>query len=118
MINQLEIPLYLEKALPEISEDLLSQKKNTAYDLINTLNTFTDKNIEAHNYQVVKRCFQVADKLYNRGNSVVQNAIQNVFVYSFTKMFQSHPAEKKELLAMIPITLYSLYITQIYHPGC
>jgi hypothetical protein len=56
--------------------------------------------------------------LYERGNSTVKNAIQNVFVYSFTRMFQGNPSERKILQGMVPITLYSLYIMQICHKGC
>jgi len=118
MINELEIPMYLEEALPEISRDLVSNKKSSAFDLMTALIGFTSKNIKEHNYKSVKRCFQIADKLYSRGNSIVKNAVQNVFVYSFTNMFQNYPAEKKQLLAILPITLYSLYISQIYHNGC
>ena len=118
MINQLEIPMYLEDAIPEISVSLTLNKKDNAYDAMNTLCVFTCKNIDQRNYRVVKRCFKVADKLYSKGNTIVKNAVQNVFVYSFTKMFQSYPAEKKELMAILPISLYSLYITQLYHSGC
>lgn len=118
MINQLEIPMYLEEALPELAIDMDENKKNNPYDLMNTLMAFTCKNINGHNFKIVKRCFQLADKLYNKGNMAVKNAVQNVFVYSFTTMFERYPAEKKQLLAILPITLYSLYIAQIHHIGC
>ena len=67
---------------------------------------------------LVKRCFMLADKLYNKGNATVQNAVQNVFVYSFTNMLHAYPAEKKQLLSLIPVTLYSLYMGQVCHNGC
>ncbi len=118
MINQLEVPMFLEEALPEICLDLASGKKNNAYDTMNTLISFTFKNIKEHNFKMVKRCFKIADKLYSKGNAMVKGAIENVFVYSFTKMFLSYPLEKQKLLSMLPITLYSLYISQIYHKGC
>jgi predicted SnoaL-like aldol condensation-catalyzing enzyme len=118
MINQLEIPMYLEEAIPEISNELNEGKKYNAFVLMNSLVLFTYKNIKAHNYKTVKKCFKVADKLYSKGNGMVKNAVQNVFVYSFTRMFQSHPAEKEKLLAIIPMTLYSLYIAQVCHKGC
>ena len=118
MINQLEIPMYLAEALPEISPDLTSAQKSNPYVAMNSLLTFTCDNIRAHNFNTVKTCFQVADKFYSKGNAMVKNAVQNVFVFSFTKMFHNHPAEKKELMAIIPITLYSLYISQVFHGGC
>ncbi len=118
MINQLEVPMYLEEALPEICKDLSLNKKTSAYDIVNTLISFTFKNIREHNFKVVKRCFKIADKLYTKGNAVVKGAIENVFVYSFTKMFINYPSEKQKLLSLLPMTLYSLYIAQIHHKGC
>ena len=118
MINQLEVPMYLQDALPEIRENIKPDDKTNAYKLMNTLTTFTSKNIQAHNYNVVKRCFKVADKLYSKGNCVVQNAVQNVFVYSFTNIFQTYSNERQDVLAIIPITLYTLYMAQVHHEGC
>ena len=115
MINQLEVPMYLEEALPEISEELKHDKIDNPYKTMNMLIAFLCKNIKEHNYPAIKRCFKVADKLYNKGNDAVKNAVQNVFVFSFTNVFQSYPAEKKQLLALLPVTLYSLYITQLYN---
>lgn len=118
MINQLEIPMYIEEALPEMPHELLASKRNTAYDLLGSLTSFTCKNINDHNYKTVKRAFQIADKLYSKGNGVVKNAVENVFVYSFTRMFNTYPNEKKELLSILPITLYSIYMAQVCHKGC
>jgi hypothetical protein len=117
MINQLEIPMYLEDAIQEFSHDLVLNSKANAYGAMNTLTTFTSENIETHNYNVVKRCFLLADKLYSKGNGVVKNAVEIVFVFSFTRMFNNFPAERKQLLAMLPVTLYSVYITQVCHCG-
>ena len=118
MISQLEIPSYLEEALPDISKELKVNKKGNAYDAMNALIVFTGKNIKAHNYKMVRCCFEIADKLYNKGNTMVKNAVQNVFVYSFTKMFEIYAAEKQQILGMLPATLYALYIAQVHHRGC
>ena len=118
MINQIEVPMYLEEALPEMGQDLSVNRKTNAYDIMNTVSALTFKHIKQHNFNIVKRCFKIVDKLYNKGNKVVKSAIENVFVYSFTKMFLSYPAEKQTVLAMVPMTLYSLYINQIQHKGC
>ncbi len=110
--------MYLEEALPAISNDLNVGKKGNIYETMNAFIAFTCKNIKAHNYNVVKHCFEIADKLYSKGNSVVKNAVQNVFVYSFTKIFHTYAAEKQELLALLPMSLYTLYIAQVHHGGC
>jgi hypothetical protein len=119
MINQLEVPMYVEEALPEMAHGLLIvNRKNTPYDVMNSLTEFTNKNIKEHNYRTVKRCFTVADRLYCKGNSAVKNAVENVFVFSFTSMLSANAGDKKKLLAIIPITLYSLYMGQLYRSGC
>jgi hypothetical protein len=118
MINQVEIPLYLEKAIPEISAELKSQNKEDVHEQIQALTSFTDKNIRAHNYDEVARCLRTAELLYSKGNAAVKNAVENVFVYSFTRLFSNNPAEKQRLIGIIPMTLYSLYMAQVYHRGC
>ena len=118
MINQLEIPMYLEEALPAISKDLAASKKNNVYEAMNALTAFTSRNIKSHNYKIVKRCFEIADKLYTKGNNAVKDAVQNVFIYSFTRILHTYSAEKQNILALLPMGLYTLYISQIHHRGC
>ena len=118
MINQVEVPMFLEEALPEISGQLKKNSVKDTYSMIGALAAFTCRNVQAHNYDVTKRCFAVADKLYDKGNTVVKNAVENVFVYSFTKMFRNAHEDKQLLQGMVPMTLYSLYMMQVYHKGC
>jgi len=118
MINQFEVPMFLTEALPEIAPTLNSEAHDTAYQQMNVLTAFTRKNIQEHDYKTVKRCFKLADKLYSKGNAVVKNAVQNVFVYSFTNIFQTCNKEKTTVLAMLPMSLYTIYITQVYGRGC
>jgi hypothetical protein len=118
MINQLEIPIYLEEAIPEFFDDLMDSSKRSTHELMHKLIDFTFNNIKDKNYTVVERCFRIADRLYRRGNAVVKNAIENIFVYSFTKMFTNYSTEKDQLVAIIPVNLYSVYISQVCHRGC
>ena len=118
MINQLEVPMFVEDAIPELSAEIAVNKKNNVYSLMTKLVAFTCKNVKEHNFSAVKRSFQIADKLYSKGNENVKNAVQNIFVFSFTRIFQSYPSEKKQLLSLLPVTLYTLYISQVCHKGC
>jgi hypothetical protein len=117
MINQFEVPMYITEALPEISGDLKVGTTNNAYQQMDILTAFTKKNILEHNYKAVKRSFKLADMLYSKGNMVVKNAIQNVFVYSFTSIFHTCNREKTTVLALLPLSLYTIYITQVCHKG-
>jgi hypothetical protein len=118
MISQVEVTMYVEEAIPEIHNNLISSNQGDVYGVLSMLVAFTTQNIKEHNYKIVKRCFWVVDILYSKGNCLVKGAVENIFVYSFTNMLQVHPAEKKQVLSIIPITLFSLYITQVTHRGC
>lgn len=86
--------------------------------MIHILADFTDRSIMEHNYGVVKRCLCIADKLFERGNNVVKNAVLNVFVFSLTKMLQCCSSDQLLLQSMMPLGLYSQYINQVHHKGC
>lgn len=116
MINQLEIPMFLEDALPELSGTLNLDKNKNAYSSIGVLTKFTQEKVSAHDYNAVKRCFSLADTLYEKGNNAVKAAVENVFVFSFTNIFQGDSS--CVLRSIVPMTLYSLYISQVYHRGC
>ena len=118
MISQTEIPGYIAEELPELSQDLAVTTKSGAFAFMKTLLEFTFKSIRERNYNIAKRCFHVAARIYEKGNATVKNAVQNVFVYSFTRMFQLFPLEKEHLMAIIPVSLYTLYIAQVHHAGC
>lgn len=79
---------------------------------------YTGKEIDAHHFKTVKTCFAVAEHLYENGDLLVKNAVENSYVYSFTNLLHNHPKERNTILSIVPITLYSLYIRQCLHPGC
>lgn len=118
MINQHELYAYIEEVLPEIKSEMIPDKIDNPYTVMNALLKLTTKKTKEHKYDIVKKCFQVADRLYSKGNSVVRIAVENVFVYSFDGLFQSCNAERRNVMALVPVTLYTLYINQHYQHGC
>ncbi len=118
MIQESEIELLLKNKLPKISNELAVQKKESAYEIMKLLVAFICKNIETHNFILVHKAFKLAETLHKKGNKVVKNAVQNILVYSFTRIFILYPAEKKSIIAAMPITLYTLYLAQVEHCGC
>ena len=118
MINQSEVPIYLEEALPCISAELKSY--NTVCGIYRSIHVFLDytvRQIRTHNLRGVKKCFYLADKLYSNGNTTVKNALENVYVYSFSTFPVSTADEKKQLMGLIPGSLYSVYLKQVTHFG-
>jgi hypothetical protein len=110
--------MYIEEALPEFKNEMVVDKKNNPYQAMHALVKITSQKVKEHNYKAVKKCFDIADKLYAKGNGAVKNAVENIYVYSFSTIFQSGLAEKKKLLAIIPMSLYTLYINHLHQHGC
>jgi len=118
MINQYEVSGYLEEALPGFNSVIDAEKKNSLYVTIYRLLTFTTQRVSEHNYTAAKKCLDAVAKLYDKGNSVVKNAVENVYVYSFSNLIYAANTDKGKLLSIIPITLYTLYVNQLYASNC
>lgn len=118
MINQFEIPAYLHTAIPEIDEEIKAGEQSNAFKLMHTLVEFTSDKVETGDMKTVSKCFGLAEKLYDRGNSIVKNAVDNVFVYSLSNLLCRYPQQKKYLLSILPMGIYTLYIHQLHHTGC
>ncbi|MEO5889490.1 MAG: hypothetical protein ABIQ31_04515 [Ferruginibacter sp.] len=119
MINQYEVAAYLADELPEINGNL---KKITpalnVFKSIQCLSDYTRNKVMQHDLRVVKKCFEIADNIYFRGNGLVRDAIENVFVYSFSSLFNlTDRKEKKELQALVPMCLYTAYVHQVFKSG-
>ena len=108
--------MYLEEALPGISKELQSSRTPcNVYKSVHIFLDYTVSQIRAHNMPVVKKCFYLADKLYSKGNTAVRNAVENVYVYSFSSFPTASAEEKKMLMGLIPGSLYTIYLKQVMH---
>jgi hypothetical protein len=109
----------LADELPEIKESLKTHI--IIGDILNTIQVLTDyteRMLQLHNIPVVAQCMKVADKIYTRGNIAVKNAIENIFVFSFSSMRTICTREEWKLVqAKTPVTLYSTYVRQVNQSG-
>ncbi len=118
-MNHYEVPAIMEDELPAIKEEL---KDNCILGNVNAamqvLVKHTKKMMRLHDLPAVAHCMRLADKLYNKGNTIVKNAVENVFVYSFSGLRGCCDQwEWKSVQSKMPMTLYSLYVKQIYRSG-
>jgi hypothetical protein len=119
MITQYEVPTYLTQILPAFaSKPQICSLSMNVYKEMQHFTDYTRAAIDEHNLVLAKRCFKLADKLYEQGDSIVKNAIENIFVYSFSSFFSHKNIEKMILKSFISPTLYSLYAKQVGHAGC
>jgi len=118
-MNQYEVPACIEDELPEIGNELKTvAPSGNVFKILQCLAGYTRRMISMHNYGAVRRCFALAEKIYNHGNTIVRNAVENVFVYSFSSMLNR--CEENEIPvvhAMMPVSLYSVYVRQVLKSG-
>lgn len=118
-MNNYEVPAMLEDALPDIKESLNERPVlGNVHAAMQVLAKYTRKMIYLHDLPAVATCMRVAAGIYDKGNALVKNAVENVFVYSFSGMRTAcEKTEWNAIQARIPMTLYSLYVQQIYKSG-
>jgi hypothetical protein len=118
-MNQYEVPAYLQDEIPELKELLVKQGVSSnlfdPYKSVQCLTDFTLKNAHECNIKMLKRCFRAGERLYLKGNEMIKNAVDNVFIFSFSKLFAScaDGRERSKIQAVMPAYLYSAYVHQI-----
>ena len=123
MMNQNEALFFLEDKLPEMKEDLARKSPKEGilpvFSSIQCLTDFMIRQVKTHNRQMLKRGFSVADKLYQRGNGNVKNAIEVVFIHSFSILFTTCATrlERMQLQSLMPLHLYEVYVAQASRPN-
>lgn len=113
MIAQEDMNGYIERSIPELSGLCRKEKCNTPYDIARQMIKYVNDQFINKNIKAAKKCLSLAEELYNSGNKTVKNAIENVFVYSFSHSFFYENERKKQLLSILPGSLYSLYKSQV-----
>ena len=58
-------------------------------------------------------------KLYAKGNRIVRNAVENIFIYSFsTLMCNCNIAEWRMVQSYMPAELYAVFVGQVLRSKC
>ena len=120
MLNQLEIPAFIAGQLPQISRDLNSNGATpTIYQSIQVLTDYTKRMALSHDFKMVAKCMAIVAKLYRKGNALVRNAIENIFVYSFSSMMSTcNTVEWRITQSYMPTELYAVFIEQVLRSKC
>jgi hypothetical protein len=113
MISQKELPDLIQKNIPEFTELLNKKNCRNAYDTIRTLFEHAKTQMKQKNFAMVRSTLLFAEQLYQQGNSAIKNAIENVFVYSFSQGFFYDLNKRKEVMQLMPVSLYEVYKKQV-----
>src|SRR4051812_35119525 len=85
MISTEEACQYVQQQIPEISETL--PPEGGIYSTLNAVREYACEKAKEHNYGRLQQCFSLAASLYEKGSGSVKCAVENVFVYSLSRIF-------------------------------
>ncbi len=118
-MNQIAVGEEIATTIPGLKKEIsraISSKNS--YALIRVLTKYCQKMVEQHQEETVEKCFRLVGLCYSKGDTVVKNAIENVFVFSLDSiLFSCSSTERKKILSQIPTGLYKAYLKQIYSSG-
>ena len=120
MLNQYEVPAYIAGKLPQVKSDLSRNGVTlTAYQSIQVLTDYTKRMALEHDFKMVQKCMVLVEYLYEKGNALVKNAVENIFVFSFSTMLsRCSIVEWRIVQSYMPSDLYSLYVQQVLKSKC
>jgi hypothetical protein len=120
MISQYEIPTLIAGKLPQIESELSAKNAEpTVYHSIQVLTDYTKRMALEHNFKMLKNCMSLVQTIYERGNQSVRNAVENVFIFSFSTMLsRCNTVEWKIVQSYMPSELYSIYVEQVLKSRC
>jgi len=109
MINEYEAPLFIAGCLPQ-----LKIQTKDIYKSMQTLTDYTKRMALEHNFNEVKKCMSLVERIYNKGNTLVKNAVENIFIFAFSSMrMLCNIVEWRMVQSFMPSELYVLYIQQV-----
>jgi hypothetical protein len=112
MIHENEVPGYITGTLPQLKGEFIHRQH--AYDAMQVLTDYTKRMALEHNFVEVKKCMSLVEKIYNKGNIPVKNAVENIFIFSFSSMrMLCNIVEWRMVQSFMPSDLYALYLNQV-----
>jgi len=119
MFTNSNLAQEITRTIPELRSELHKPEcEKSVYKQLDVLSHYVADKAAHEELKDVKQAFYLVDNLYENGSSPIRSAIENVFVYSFTTLLMKAGHNRQRLMALIPITLFTLYMNQVMHPGC
>jgi hypothetical protein len=109
MLDQYQAPVYIAGRLSQ-----LKMSDKDIYQSMQALTDYTKRMALAHDFKMVERCLQLVEMVYEKGTALVKNAVENVFIFSFSSMrMQCNIVEWRMVQSYMPAGLYALYLQQV-----
>jgi len=109
MLDQYEVPVYIAGRIPQ-----LKMNDKDIYQSMQALTDYTKRMAIEHNFKMVEKCLDLVEKIYDKGAALVKNAVENIFIFSFSSMrMLCNIVEWRMVQSYMPAGLYALYIQQV-----
>jgi hypothetical protein len=115
MISPSEACQYVQQEIPEVGKTLTSECD--IYTALSAVQEYAIENAKEQNYTRLQQCFNIVESLYDKGTGVVKSAVENVFIYSISRLCCQAPEVKRRIKALIPESLHEVYTAQVLHHG-
>jgi len=118
MINQYEVPAFIEDTIPELRRAL--HQFPAVFHIYETVTCFTEYTrcqLRDNNYSAAGKCLQLAGKLYEKGNGIVKSAITRIFLPAISAVPINNAVNRITVYSLIPASLYNLYIQHQLNVG-
>lgn len=115
MISPGEACQLVQQEIPEVASRL--PHDCDIYSALSVVQEYAHQNAREKNYSRLRQCFTVAASLYETGSSAVKCAVENIFVYSISRLYAQTPEVKARIKEMIPEPLRNIYTAQVLHHG-
>jgi hypothetical protein len=115
MISSDQAAQYAQAALPDIASRF--DPETDVYNTLTVIREYACQQAKDHNYGVLQKCFNLAETLYEKGSATVRCAVENVFVFSLSRILSLVPEDKQTIKSIMPASLQSLYMNQVFHRG-
>jgi hypothetical protein len=111
MITRYEVSRVINDALKQkikglhpYSECLNLDLSLDMYTAMHDLTTLAKKAAVTHDVILYKKCLHVAERLYKEGEHLVQDVVENIFIYELSS---------KVSKGMLPKAFYEVYMKQV-----
>jgi len=118
-MNHTEAILEIIEVIPESKAEFEEvYKTKNSFMVINVFTRQIRNLIKKGETKILLRSLDKMNELYQKGDSALKNAVENVFVYSLDSLtFSCKPSYKNLIFSKIPSRLHQVYLHQIYKSG-
>ena len=114
MITPAEASSYVAERLPGALEP--SQRDGNMYHSLEALRNYACERAAAGDFQRLGDCLKTTEELYREGAESLRNAVENVVIYSFSRIL-TLAGDSRKVRALMPEGLLRLYTNQCLHGG-